>query len=306
MQPVPTPCHGPAVPISWASRPAAPASLRTAAAAANDRLPALVAFTAVPFGPLAEQTAMAVDTGASSSIAAPPASATTPPFDSYLACLDLPHTAELPAEELTLARSCFDAGADYIEPDKAEVAGRGAKKGSVKSKAASKARHARLQAIGKRIAAAHAGRPGQAWLAWAAAAAEDAATSPPAPRAGSPAAFADPPPSAGGRALSTPPPSAKRQRTGAPEAGGAGASSAASSEPIFTPGSRGDPEWWCEAMNAAYPNGRRFDAWCREEEGLSEEERAVWPLRWMWDDDGLAHPHRCTCAQPQCPRPWHE
>ena len=55
----------------------------------------------------------------------------------------------------------FDAGADYIEPDKAEVAGRGAKKGSVKSKAASKARKARLKAIGKRIAAAHEGRPGR-------------------------------------------------------------------------------------------------------------------------------------------------
>jgi hypothetical protein len=60
---------------------------------------------------------------------------------------------------------CWQEGADFVLPGPVEVDGRGAKKGSEASKAASRERDRRMSQLRQRLAAARNGKKGDAWLA---------------------------------------------------------------------------------------------------------------------------------------------
>ena len=63
---------------------------------------------------------------------------------------------------------CWTEGADFKPPEQVELDGRSAKKGSDASKAASKARNARMTILRSRLAAARNGEKGADWLSAAA------------------------------------------------------------------------------------------------------------------------------------------
>ena len=92
----------------------------------------------------------------------------------YYASLLEVHLEDLDAGEKAKFDECFTAGVDYLPAGRDELAGRAAKRGTAKSKKASKDRQSRFDVMYKRVAAAWSSPNGDIWLEAQRAAAEQA------------------------------------------------------------------------------------------------------------------------------------